>query len=159
MGTGAGNSVVNSYGQTHEIANLYVAGPGIFATGGASNPTYTIFALSLRGALAPDVLADWLRRRETDATTEAADRRGAILLDGSDSRSEWSSESSPRGPGLVPYARSPRLERRDYVFNANDSAWVPHATARLSGYSAAFGPERTPRSLRTRMNEIGRAHV
>ena len=33
---------------------LYVivvcAGPGIFATGGASNPTYTIFALSLRGA-------------------------------------------------------------------------------------------------------------
>jgi choline dehydrogenase-like flavoprotein len=50
MGTGAGNSVVNSYGQTHEIANLYLAGPGIFATGGASNPTYTIFALSLRGA-------------------------------------------------------------------------------------------------------------
>src|SRR5207245_1221925 len=102
--------------------------------------------------LAPDVLADWLRRRETDATTQAADRRGATLLDGSDSRSEWSRESGPRGPGLVPYAHSPRLERRDYVFNANDSAWVPHATARLSGYSAAFGPERTPRSLRTRMN-------
>ncbi len=50
MGTGAGNSVVNSFGQTHEIPNLYVAGPGIFATAGASNPTYTIFALSLRGA-------------------------------------------------------------------------------------------------------------
>jgi choline dehydrogenase-like flavoprotein len=27
-----------------------MAGPGIFATSGASNPTYTIFALSLRGA-------------------------------------------------------------------------------------------------------------
>ena len=50
MGTGAGNSVVNSYGQTHEIANLHVAGPGLFPTGGASNPTYTIFAISLRGA-------------------------------------------------------------------------------------------------------------
>src|SRR5260370_29971198 len=50
MGTAAGNSVVNSYGQTHEIPNLYVAGPGIFATSGASNPTYSIFALSLRGA-------------------------------------------------------------------------------------------------------------
>jgi len=37
-------------GQTHEILNLYIAGPGIFATAGASNPTYTIFALSLRGA-------------------------------------------------------------------------------------------------------------
>ena len=50
MGTGAANSVVDSYGQTHEIPNLYVAGPGIFPTCGASNPTYTIFALSLRGA-------------------------------------------------------------------------------------------------------------
>ena len=50
MGTEAGNSVVNSYGQTHEISNLYIAGPGVFATAGASNPTFTIFALSLRGA-------------------------------------------------------------------------------------------------------------
>jgi choline dehydrogenase-like flavoprotein len=50
MGTEAGNSVVNSYGQSHEIPNLYVAGPGIFATSGASNPTYTIFApASVRG--------------------------------------------------------------------------------------------------------------
>jgi choline dehydrogenase-like flavoprotein len=50
MGTGAANSVVDSYGRSHELPNLYVAGPGIFATAGASNPTYTIFALSLRGA-------------------------------------------------------------------------------------------------------------
>ena len=57
MGTGAGDSVVNSYGQTHEIPNLYIAGPGIFATAGASNPTYTIFALSLRGA--EQLAAEW----------------------------------------------------------------------------------------------------
>jgi choline dehydrogenase-like flavoprotein len=50
MGTNAGDSVTNSYGQAHEIPNLYVAGPGIFTTAGASNPTYTILALSLRGA-------------------------------------------------------------------------------------------------------------
>jgi len=50
MGIQAGNSVVNRYGQTHQIANLWIAGPGIFPTSGASNPTYTIFALSLRGA-------------------------------------------------------------------------------------------------------------
>jgi choline dehydrogenase-like flavoprotein len=50
MGTDAGNSVTNSYGQTHELANFYLAGPGIFTTAGASNPTYTILALSLRGA-------------------------------------------------------------------------------------------------------------
>jgi choline dehydrogenase-like flavoprotein len=50
MGTSAANSVVNSYGQSHEIPNLWVAGPGIFPTEGASNPTFTIFALSQRGA-------------------------------------------------------------------------------------------------------------
>jgi choline dehydrogenase-like flavoprotein len=50
MGTTADNSVVNSYGQSHEIPNLWVAGPGIFPTAGASNPTFTIFAVSQRGA-------------------------------------------------------------------------------------------------------------
>jgi choline dehydrogenase-like flavoprotein len=57
MGTDAGNSVVDSYGRTHEIRNLYIAGPGIFATAGASNPIYTIFALSLRGA--EQLAAQW----------------------------------------------------------------------------------------------------
>src|SRR2546423_830776 len=50
MGKAATDSVVDSYGQTHELPNLHVAGPGVFPTSGASNPTYTIFALSLRGA-------------------------------------------------------------------------------------------------------------
>jgi choline dehydrogenase-like flavoprotein len=50
MGEGAGASVTNSYGQTHDIPNLWVAGPGLFPTEGASNPTYTIFAVSQRGA-------------------------------------------------------------------------------------------------------------
>ena len=38
MGTSATNSVVNSYGQSHEIPNLWIAGPGIFPTEGASTP-------------------------------------------------------------------------------------------------------------------------
>ena len=42
--------VVNSYGQTHEVANLYVAGCGIFPTESSANPTFTLNALSLRGA-------------------------------------------------------------------------------------------------------------
>jgi choline dehydrogenase-like flavoprotein len=50
MGRNAGDSVTNSFGQTHEIGNLWIAGPGIFPTSGAPNPTYTILALSLRGA-------------------------------------------------------------------------------------------------------------
>jgi choline dehydrogenase-like flavoprotein len=50
IGSVAGDSVTESYGQAHEIPNLWVAGPGLFPTEGASNPTYTIFAVSQRGA-------------------------------------------------------------------------------------------------------------
>ena len=50
MGTSASNSVVNSYGQTHELVNLHVAGCGIFPTESSANPTFTLNALSLRGA-------------------------------------------------------------------------------------------------------------
>jgi choline dehydrogenase-like flavoprotein len=50
MGASAADSVVDSFGQSHEIPNLWVAGPSIFPTAGASNPTFTIFALSQRGA-------------------------------------------------------------------------------------------------------------
>jgi choline dehydrogenase-like flavoprotein len=57
MGTDSSNSVTNSFGQTHEIPNLWMAGPCIFPTEGASNPTYTIFAVSLRGA--EQLAKDW----------------------------------------------------------------------------------------------------
>jgi choline dehydrogenase-like flavoprotein len=57
MGTDAGNSIANSYGQTHEIANLWIAGPGLFPTEGASNPTYTIFAVAQRGV--EQLVAKW----------------------------------------------------------------------------------------------------
>ncbi len=48
MGKRREESVTNSYGQTHDIANLFVAGSSLFPTTGAVNPTLTIHALSLR---------------------------------------------------------------------------------------------------------------
>jgi choline dehydrogenase-like flavoprotein len=50
MGDDPASSVVDSFGQTHEIPNLYIAGPGIFATAGAVNPTNTVFAVTMRSA-------------------------------------------------------------------------------------------------------------
>jgi len=49
MGKNASDSVVDSFGQAHELANLYVAGCGIFPTASSANPTFTLNALSLRG--------------------------------------------------------------------------------------------------------------
>ncbi len=40
--------VVNAHCQVHGISNLYIAGSGCYATSGASNPTLTLVALSLR---------------------------------------------------------------------------------------------------------------
>jgi choline dehydrogenase-like flavoprotein len=50
MGSDPDTSVTNSYGQTHEVANLFVAGPSLFPTSGAVNPNFTINAVTLRTA-------------------------------------------------------------------------------------------------------------
>lgn len=44
------DGVVNSYGQAHEVPNLFVCDGSQFATGGACNPTLTIVALAIRQA-------------------------------------------------------------------------------------------------------------
>jgi choline dehydrogenase-like flavoprotein len=43
-------SAGNQIRLSREVPNLCVAGPGIFPTCSASNPTYTVFAPSLRAA-------------------------------------------------------------------------------------------------------------
>jgi choline dehydrogenase-like flavoprotein len=50
MGASANDSVTNSYGQTHEIPNLFIAGASLFPTIAAVNPTGTLSALALRTA-------------------------------------------------------------------------------------------------------------
>jgi choline dehydrogenase-like flavoprotein len=42
--------VVNKYGQTHDIPNLFVSDGSQFTTGAAENPTLTIVALAIRQA-------------------------------------------------------------------------------------------------------------
>ncbi|WP_274364876.1 GMC family oxidoreductase [Paenibacillus thermotolerans] len=50
MGKDPQSSVVNSYGQTHDIPNLFVCDASVFVTSGAGNPTETVMALALRTA-------------------------------------------------------------------------------------------------------------
>lgn len=57
MGDDPATSVVDSYGRTHDIENLVIAGASVFPTGAAVNPTFTIYALSLRSA--EHMLAHW----------------------------------------------------------------------------------------------------
>lgn len=50
MGSDPNTSVVNSFGQAHDVENLFVADGSIFVTTGSVNPTGTIHALALRVA-------------------------------------------------------------------------------------------------------------
>ena len=48
MGEDPARSVVNSFGQAHDVDNLFIADGSIFVTSGSANPTCTITALALR---------------------------------------------------------------------------------------------------------------
>jgi choline dehydrogenase-like flavoprotein len=57
MGSDARRSVTDGYGRTHDVENLFIAGPGLFPTGGGVNPTFTASALAARTA--DHILRDW----------------------------------------------------------------------------------------------------
>ena len=48
MGTSEKNSVVNEFGQTHDIKNLVIADSSVFVTSGGVNPVSTLQAVALR---------------------------------------------------------------------------------------------------------------
>jgi choline dehydrogenase-like flavoprotein len=50
MGKDPSSTVCNGYGQTHDLPNLVIAGPGVFPTSGGVNPTFTVHALVARSA-------------------------------------------------------------------------------------------------------------
>ena len=47
MGTDPATSVVNEWGRSHEVKNLFIVDGSIFVTAGGVNPTSTIQALAL----------------------------------------------------------------------------------------------------------------
>ena len=47
MGNDPRTSVVNGWGRSHDVRNLFIVDGSIFVTSGAVNPTSTIQALSL----------------------------------------------------------------------------------------------------------------
>jgi acyl-homoserine-lactone acylase len=103
--------------------------------------------------LSPEAEQLYVERLFTDPVTQLAYDAGVVLLDGSDSRFRWEVVPGARDPGLVPFDEMPMTERSDYLFNANDSFWVPNAEHTLTGdYSILHGEQGTPLSMRTRQN-------
>jgi choline dehydrogenase-like flavoprotein len=61
MSADAKDGVCNKFGQTHDVANLFISDGSQFTTGGAENPTLTIVSLAIRQA---DYIADQLSKNE-----------------------------------------------------------------------------------------------
>jgi acyl-homoserine-lactone acylase len=105
--------------------------------------------------LSDQAIADYHASLHSDPIVKIAADNGVVLLDGSDPNNEWLEEEGARDPGLVPATEQPAVERDDYVFNANDPFWLPHATEVLEGdYSPLHGAQRTAPSPRTRENAV-----
>ncbi|ATB47256.1 penicillin acylase family protein [Corallococcus macrosporus] len=106
--------------------------------------------------LSPVALATWNAARQgaDPATTLLWNQMGLVLLDGSTSSNEWQDEEGARSPGLVPFSKVPKLDRTDFVFNANDSYWLANPAAPLTGYSPMHGLEGVVQTPRTRLNAV-----
>ncbi|WEF31455.1 penicillin acylase family protein [Pseudoduganella chitinolytica] len=76
---------------------------------------------------------------------------GLFVLDGSTAACAWRDEAGAAQPGTVPARRLPLLERRDFVQNANDSAWLTNPAAPLTGFSPLVSRDGVPQGARTRL--------
>jgi choline dehydrogenase-like flavoprotein len=61
MGNQSDTSVVNPYGQSHDVKNLFIADTSVFVTGTGLNPTLTAMAIASRAA---DYMVEAARRGE-----------------------------------------------------------------------------------------------
>lgn len=104
--------------------------------------------------LSETALKKWSMGRVLIPELQQAWDAGLMILDGADSTFEWNEDPDAVGPGTVPYGRAPRLRRRDFVFNANNSYSYAHPAAPLEGHTILYGEALAPLSPRARMNLV-----
>jgi hypothetical protein len=76
-----------------------------------------------------------------------------VILDGSEPANDLLTDE-PRAPGAIPIARAPRVERRDFVMNANDSFRFTNLAApeTVAPASPLWGDDAERPSVRTLAN-------
>jgi len=104
-------------------------------------------------ALGDDALGAWRFLRKVAPPLEEAWRQGLVIVDGSDPINDLP-DDDPRGPGAFPIAAAPRVLRRDFVMNANDSYRFTNLAApeTLAPRSPLYGDDATRPSVRTLEN-------
>lgn len=100
--------------------------------------------------MVPHVTDELAQRCATPLGQLLFPRAGLPVLNGSASTCAWGSDPDAIEPGLLAPRRLPRLERRDYVLNSNQSAWLTNPHSPITGYPRIVGDIGTERTPRTR---------
>jgi acyl-homoserine-lactone acylase len=108
---------------------------------------------SMDGAV-PNVPDEKALQCNTALGTALFQATGIPVLDGARSSCDWDDDPDAAAPGIMPPSDLPRLFRRDYVHNGNDSHWLSNPEQPLEGFDRIVGDERTTRSLRTRLGLV-----
>ena len=70
-------------------------------------------------------------------------------FDGSKSECELGSDPDSVTPGIFGASNEPKLVRKDYAENSNNSFWLANANQLLTGFSAALGNENANPGMRS----------
>lgn len=107
----------------------------------ASNDGRALFFDATRTPALSDAAEQALRAAiVSDYETALFRNMRQTMLPGDSSLSDWKGDD-PRIPGIFAHGAAPRLERTDFVANANDSHWLINPAAPLTGFSKLFGDE------------------
>ncbi|MDZ5605406.1 acylase [Pseudomonas sp. RP23018S] len=80
----------------------------------------------------------------------AASDQPLVVLDGSRQACAWKVDPQAAQPGIFPTTQLPSLQRRDFVQNSNDSAWMVNPAQPLTGFSPLVSRSGQPLGLRSR---------
>ncbi|MFJ4345255.1 acylase [Pseudomonas sp. NPDC089401] len=73
-----------------------------------------------------------------------------VVLDGSRSACQWKVDPQAAQPGIFPAHLLPSLERKDFVQNSNDPAWMANPAQPLTGFSPLVSRNDQPLGMRGR---------
>ncbi len=79
---------------------------------------------------------------------------GLFVLAGSTSACEWDVDPQAPQPGIFAAGSLPTMMRRDFVHNANDSAWLTNPAAPLAGYANIISRDSYEQNGRTRVGLV-----
>ena len=76
---------------------------------------------------------------------------GLPLLDGSKKACDWKVDPDSPQPGTFGASHLPKVERKDWVVNCNDSFWLTNTKAPVTGFAKIIGRQAYEQSLRSRL--------